>query len=207
MILGWRPLPRAGERPGPNPARGRAGGSEGKQPTQRNIAPRSMFAGSVRCRCPSPMLQFDLTDCSFRVLLRDGGRSREAALEELRERTAGLLAMALVVAVPAYGMISGSQVSLVEQSQAAEPGSAGKRLEPPRFQVEAVMSRLERDELTRREIRALQSELKRRGFDPGPIDGVAGRRTLSALNAYRQSLRLSAVPAVDREAVTALQLR
>lgn len=37
------------------------------------------------------------------------------------------------------------------------------------------------------EVRQVQRNLKALGFDPGPVDGVAGRRTLSALNAYLAS--------------------
>lgn len=38
--------------------------------------------------------------------------------------------------------------------------------------------------LTSAEVRLLQRKLKSLGFDPGGIDGIPGRRTLAALNAY-----------------------
>ena len=37
----------------------------------------------------------------------------------------------------------------------------------------------------------IQKELKRRGFDPGPIDGIRGRRTISAIKAFQRSRRLT----------------
>ena len=50
------------------------------------------------------------------------------------------------------------------------------------------------------EVQKLQSALTMRGYRPGPIDGIAGRRTLAALNAYRTSLDLLEVRFVTREA-------
>lgn len=37
------------------------------------------------------------------------------------------------------------------------------------------------------EVRALQSLLEDRGFDPGPIDGIVGRKTIAALDTYLRS--------------------
>jgi peptidoglycan hydrolase-like protein with peptidoglycan-binding domain len=53
----------------------------------------------------------------------------------------------------------------------------------------------------------VQTRLKESGFDPGPIDGLAGKRTLAALNAYRESIRLDPVLVVSRETIGALQVR
>ena len=49
----------------------------------------------------------------------------------------------------------------------------------------------------------VQTRLKESGFDPGPIDGLAGKRTLAALNAYRESVRLNPVLVVSRETIGA----
>lgn len=54
------------------------------------------------------------------------------------------------------------------------------------------------------DIRNLQSRLKSLGYDPGPIDGIAGLRTLDALNQYRATRYLSRVAQVDRRAATGL---
>jgi hypothetical protein len=54
------------------------------------------------------------------------------------------------------------------------------------------------------DIRHLQSRLQRLGFDPGPIDGIVGRRTLDALNHYRASRHLSRAFEIDRLAAADL---
>jgi hypothetical protein len=153
------------------------------------------------------MLETGFSDLSFRVLQREYSRRREAALEEFRERIAGLLAIALVMVVPLYGLVSGTDFSLVEESEAAEPNTGLRGFEPPLVNPQAVLSRLETNELSSSDIRMLQTRLREIGFDPGPIDGVAGKRTLAALNAYRQSIRLSPVLVVSRQTIGALQRR
>jgi hypothetical protein len=153
------------------------------------------------------MLETGFSDLSFRVLQREYSRRREAALEEFRERIAGLLAIALVMVVPLYGLVSGTDFSLVEESEAAEPNTGLRGFETPLVNPQAVLSRLETNELSSSDIRMLQTRLREIGFDPGPIDGVAGKRTLAALNAYRQSIRLSPVLVVSRQTIGALQHR
>jgi hypothetical protein len=153
------------------------------------------------------MLETGVPDLSFRVLLRESSRRREAVLEEFRERIAGFLAIALVIAVPLYGLISGTDFSLVEDSIAAEPSSGLREFGPPPVTIEAVLSRLETNELSQADIRIAQMRLRENGFDPGPIDGIAGKRTLAALNAYRQSISLSPALIVSRETIGALQHR
>ena len=150
------------------------------------------------------MLGTGSTDPSFRVLLRECSRDRQQARDEIRERVAGCFALGLMVMVPAYGMVSSSDVSLVEESVAAETTTGAVALEPPAVNFEAVLNRVETDQLTQADVRTVQTQLKLKGFNPGPIDGVAGKRTLSALNAYRKSLRLSPVLAISRETIGAL---
>ena len=153
------------------------------------------------------MLKNGSSELSFRVLVRESNRRREAVLEEFRERIAGFLAIALVMAVPVYGLVSGTDFSLVEESVAAEPNAYLRGFQPPQFSPQAVLNRLETNELSPSDIRTVQTRLKDGGFDPGPIDGVAGQRTLAALNAYRQSVSLSPVLIVSRETIGSLQHR
>jgi hypothetical protein len=153
------------------------------------------------------MLETEFPDLSFRVLLRECGRRHEEALDEVRERTAGFLAIGLVMAVPLFGIASSSEFTLFEESEAAEATSGAALLEPPPVNFQAVVNRLETNDLVQSDIRNVQAELKRRGFDPGPIDGIAGKRTLSALNAYRQSIHASPALAVSRETISVLQDR
>jgi len=145
------------------------------------------------------------SDLPFRELLRECSRRRDDVRDELRERIAGFLAIAIVMAVPLYGVVSGSDFALVESSEAAETHTGLRGFAPPLVNQAAVLNRLETDQLSRSDIRAIQSRLKRNGFDPGPIDGVAGQRTLSALNAYRQSVGLASVQAISRETLGQLQ--
>ena len=152
------------------------------------------------------MLETDRLDPSFRVLLREGSRRREAVLEELRERIAGFLAIGLVLAVPLYGLVSSTDFTLVDESVAAELNAGDGGFAPPAVNLEAVLNRLESNELSPSDIRIVQTRLKESGFDPGPIDGVAGKRTLTALNAYRQSIRLTPALVVSRETIAALPL-
>ena len=146
------------------------------------------------------MLHTDSAERSFRVLLREGSRRLDATRAEIRERIAGFLAIALVVSAPVYGLVCGAGISLVDQSQAAELNTPGG-FTPPMLNLQAVANRLERNELSPSDVRALQTRLKDSGFDPGPLDGIAGNRTLAALNAYRQSVRLSPVLAVNRATI------
>jgi len=54
--------------------------------------------------------------------------------------------------------------------------------------------------MTANDVRELQGKLKQLGFDPGTIDGIAGRHTLEALNRYREAKHLSRVSRIDRVA-------
>jgi hypothetical protein len=155
------------------------------------------------------MLEARLTDLSFRVLARDTVRRRAETLDEARERIAGFLAVALVVTVPLYYVTSGSGlslpgVSLVELSEAAEPSAGPRTFEAPPVNTAAVLNRLEADHLGADDLRAVQTQLKLKGFNPGPLDGKGGKRTLAALNRYRQSLHLPRVEAITRDTTAGL---
>jgi hypothetical protein len=58
--------------------------------------------------------------------------------------------------------------------------------------------------LTSAEVRLLQRKLKSLGFDPGGIDGIPGRRTLAALNAYLAAAKVAGVSQINRAAVASL---
>ena len=58
--------------------------------------------------------------------------------------------------------------------------------------------------LTHDDIVKVQERLKSLGHDPGTADGRPGKRTLEALNEYRQSLGLQPADVVDRQAVAPL---
>lgn len=58
--------------------------------------------------------------------------------------------------------------------------------------------------LTSAEVRVVQRKLTSLGFDPGGIDGIPGRRTLAALNAYLAAADLGAVRQVNRASAAGL---
>lgn len=58
--------------------------------------------------------------------------------------------------------------------------------------------------LTSAEVRLVQRKLKSLGFDPGAVDGVPGRRTLDALNAYLAAAKLDTVTRVNRAGAASL---
>jgi hypothetical protein len=58
--------------------------------------------------------------------------------------------------------------------------------------------------LTSAEVRLLQRKLKSLGFDPGAVDGVPGRHTLAALNAYLAAAKLETVTRVNRSNAASL---
>ena len=58
--------------------------------------------------------------------------------------------------------------------------------------------------LTSAEVRLLQRKLKSLGFDPSTVDGVPGRHTLAALNAYLAAAKLETVSQVNRSNAASL---
>ena len=53
-------------------------------------------------------------------------------------------------------------------------------------------------------VMATQQALKEKGFDPGPIDGVMGLRTVSALKDYQKSEHLAMTGRMDRDTTAKL---
>jgi hypothetical protein len=71
---------------------------------------------------------------------------------------------------------------------------------PPLGDADAYFSGIEGQRLTALEVQKLQRALQMRGFRPGPADGIPGRQTLAALNAYRTSVDLIEVRKISRDA-------
>jgi hypothetical protein len=74
----------------------------------------------------------------------------------------------------------------------------GEGTAPPGQQMQASTP------LTHDDIVKVQERLKALGYDPGTADGKPGKRTVEALNEYRQSLGLQPVQTIDRQAVAPL---
>lgn len=75
---------------------------------------------------------------------------------------------------------------------------AGSALEAPHGALAAA------GPLTVAELRTLQGKLDRLGFKPGVIDGIAGGRTLDALNRYREARMLKRVSEIEYATVGGL---
>ena len=53
-------------------------------------------------------------------------------------------------------------------------------------------------------VRKVQTLLKEKGFDPGPIDGVVGSRTSAALHAYQDAYGIKSSGNIDNQTLFAL---
>jgi peptidoglycan hydrolase-like protein with peptidoglycan-binding domain len=87
--------------------------------------------------------------------------------------------------------------NLVPPTEAAESTAPSGTLIPPRPNFAALAADFEVAPLSADDVRQLQTKLDQLGFAPGKIDGIAGARTLGALNAYRGSRNLAPVKTVD----------
>jgi hypothetical protein len=70
--------------------------------------------------------------------------------------------------------------------------------------IEAQAGRSMADHLKWSEVRDVQAKLTKLSFDAGTVDGIAGRRTLDALNRYRAAQLLAPVSWVDRTTIADL---
>jgi hypothetical protein len=123
---------------------------------------------------------------------------RAVALDRMAGAT--FLACAAISAVWLAGQIvptSSFDVPPVTESAQADAAATEPGRQTP--EAEAASGRMSANE-----IRQLQSRLMTLGFDPGQIDGIAGPRTLHALNLYRASVELDPVHSVDRATVADL---
>jgi hypothetical protein len=87
----------------------------------------------------------------------------------------------------------------IQEAQAGtlpQPDSGGAPSSGPQMQLSAP--------LTHDDIVKVQERLKALGYAPGRADGRPGKRTIEALNAYRDSLGLQPTTEIDRQAVAPL---
>jgi len=73
-----------------------------------------------------------------------------------------------------------------------------------------VKSKLSRDNdrpMAAMDVRNAQSSLKAKGFDPGPIDGIAGPRAVAALKAFQKSENLTMTGQLDRDTAAELGVK
>lgn len=108
---------------------------------------------------------------------------------------------------PAGGELAPAAGTVEEQSAA----STGAAAPPPFPGTEAGPAPTEpsaptpaTSPLTRAEVKALQAKLQELGFQPGPADGVAGRRTMRAVKAFQRAHGLGATGIIDRQILKAV---
>lgn len=134
-------------------------------------------------------------DADIHTLLHRGGDQRVSFDDRLvaLDRLAGTAMIASVMVLSVWLMSVASGAGLLHiPSATANSASA----EQP---VGALV-----DHLKWSDVRDLQTRLTALGFDPGAIDGIAGRRTLDALNRYRAAKLLGSASWVDRTTVADL---
>ena len=112
------------------------------------------------------------------------------------DRIAGSLFLLCVVlsAVWLAGQVMlSSTLEMPQMAESAQAASDALDLGPQMRAVEAAAQPLTPDD-----VRKLQNWLVMLGFDPGPVDGMPGPRTLDAFNQYRASKNLGPVSRIDR---------
>jgi hypothetical protein len=150
------------------------------------MGPRFPLSGSAR------QLRTDLRTLSSR---RWRGRPTLSERALALDRVAGSLFLVCLVATSLWvadraGLLTLPVVAESAQAATSDPAT----LDPP----------IAATPLTSAEVRLLQRKLKSLGFDPGAVDGVPGRHTLAALNAYLTAGSLGRASQVNRASAASL---
>ena len=111
------------------------------------------------------------------------------------DRVAGSVFIVSLVAVAIVGADRAGMLKLPEVAESAQAATSDPAAIDP-----ALAAR----PLTSAEVRLVQRKLKSLGFDPGAVDGVPGRHTLTALNAYLAAAKVARVSQVNRASVASL---
>ena len=159
------------------------------------LLPITGIGGDVmgpRLPLPGFARQFRTDLCTLTCRRWRGGPPLSARALAL-DRVAGSLFLVCLVAVSLWGADRVGLLPTVAESAQAATGAPA-----------AIDPALAAKPLTSAEVRMLQRKLKSLGFDPGAVDGVPGRHTLNALNAYLAAAKLDTVSRVNRLTVTSL---
>jgi hypothetical protein len=147
-----------------------------------------------RLRAPGFARQLD---ADLHTLIHRGNDRRVSFGDRLLalDRIAGttLIACAMVAVVWLTGVVADSGLLRIPS---AEADSAGV--------VTGTQTAHAAESLKWSEVRNLQTRLSQLGFDPGKLDGIAGPRTLDALNRYRAAQSLEPVSRIDATTITDL---
>jgi hypothetical protein len=111
------------------------------------------------------------------------------------DRIAGSMFVVCVIVMSLWVADQAGLLTLPVVAESAQAATGGQGVLDP-----AVVAR----PLTSPEVRLVQRKLKSLGFDPGAIDGVPGRSTLAALNAYLAAAKLETVSRINRATAASL---
>ena len=121
------------------------------------------------------------------------------------DRVAGSVFIVGLVAVAIVGADRAGMLKLPEVAESAQAATSDPAISDPAAGAPAALDpALAARPLTSAEVRLLQRKLKSLGFDPGGIDGVPGRHTLTALNAYLAAAKLDTVTKINRATAASL---
>lgn len=143
---------------------------------------------------PAPLDRQGLVDLQWQLALHgydpgpaDGvaGRRTAAAIRRY-QADAGLP----VDGVPDRALLDHLQYTVPAVRNAAPPASAAASPPAARVVAPGPLDSLNAG-LKRSYVVGIQRELKARGYDPGPVDGVAGPRTHDAIRRYQRSVGLA----------------
>ena len=138
-------------------------------------------------------------DADIHTLLHRGGEQRVRFGDRLvaLDRIAGtaMIASAMVLSVWLMSVASGAGLLRI-------PSATAYSMDASATDQQAAGAIA--DHLKWSDVRNVQAKLTTLGFDPGTVDGIAGRRTLDALNRYRETRLLGKVAWVDRATVADL---
>ena len=80
----------------------------------------------------------------------------------------------------------------------AHPGAGGESGQIDRSSETGPLELAQASQAAIKRTRQIQMALKRRGYDPGPVDGLLGRRTSNAIRAFQADHGLAVTGMVSR---------
>jgi peptidoglycan hydrolase-like protein with peptidoglycan-binding domain len=151
-------------------------------------------AAGIASPDPAPLDSQGLVDLQWQLALH--GYDPGPADGEAGERTSAAIrryqadAGLPVDGMPDRALLDHLQYTVPAVRNAAAPAPAAVSQPAVRVATPGPLDSLN-PELKRSYVAGIQQELKARGYDPGPIDGVAGRRTYDAIRRYQRSVGLA----------------
>jgi len=120
-----------------------------------------------------------------------GGLAKDARLGKVDVRTDGGV-VSLTGAVPSID--ASARASEIAWAASARPVKNALTYDPARSTRRAATVTAP---ASHTRVQAMQQALTNRGFDPGPVDGVMGSRTIAALKEYQKSENLTVTGELD----------